>query len=164
MCSHQSTNSEIWKPYFDPDVFGMFLITNEWRMLFLVRILFQWELDELIRLHVLLLLLYRELLHVLLEVKGEVWTKISQNQFIKVGKLGNCQPKQVNIQIFLEEEYWIKTYIIVSVLWLHTGQREDTCTWWHCKTKTQENTLERPRQTKFRILEGTWLSKLRPHP
>uniref|UniRef100_A0A2K1R7N6 Uncharacterized protein n=1 Tax=Populus trichocarpa TaxID=3694 RepID=A0A2K1R7N6_POPTR len=36
---------------------------------FLVWILFQWELDESIRLHVLLLLLYRELLHVLLDVK-----------------------------------------------------------------------------------------------
>jgi len=38
-------------------------------VLFLVRILFQRELDELIRLRVLLLLLYRELLHVLLDVK-----------------------------------------------------------------------------------------------
>ncbi|KAG4109389.1 hypothetical protein ERO13_1Z050402v2 [Gossypium hirsutum] len=45
------------------------LITNEWQVLFLVWILFQWELDESIRLHVLLLLLYRELLHVLLDVK-----------------------------------------------------------------------------------------------
>jgi len=45
------------------------LITNERQVLFLVRILFQWELDESIRLHVLLLLLYRELLHVLLDVK-----------------------------------------------------------------------------------------------
>uniref|UniRef100_F6HRD9 Uncharacterized protein n=1 Tax=Vitis vinifera TaxID=29760 RepID=F6HRD9_VITVI len=43
------------------------LITNEWQVLFLVWILFQWELDESIRLHVLLLLLYRELLHVLLD-------------------------------------------------------------------------------------------------
>ncbi|KAJ7003020.1 hypothetical protein NC653_008298 [Populus alba x Populus x berolinensis] len=47
----------------------MLLITNEWQVLFLVWILFQWELDESIRLHVLLLLLYRELLHVLLDVK-----------------------------------------------------------------------------------------------
>ncbi len=45
------------------------LITNEWQVLFLVWILFQWELDESIRLHVLLLLLNRELLHVLLDVK-----------------------------------------------------------------------------------------------
>ncbi|PRQ32859.1 hypothetical protein RchiOBHm_Chr5g0051081 [Rosa chinensis] len=45
------------------------LITNEWQVLFLVWILFQWELDESIRLHVLLLLLYPELLHVLLDVK-----------------------------------------------------------------------------------------------
>ncbi|TYJ10382.1 hypothetical protein E1A91_A11G204400v1 [Gossypium mustelinum] len=45
------------------------LITNEWQVLFLVWILFQWELDESIRLYILLLLLYRELLHVLLAVK-----------------------------------------------------------------------------------------------
>ncbi|KAB2057914.1 hypothetical protein ERO13_A11G189033v2 [Gossypium hirsutum] len=45
------------------------LITNEWQVLFLVWILFQWELDESIRLYVLLLLLYWELLHVLLAVK-----------------------------------------------------------------------------------------------
>ncbi|KAF8006516.1 hypothetical protein BT93_K0725 [Corymbia citriodora subsp. variegata] len=32
-------------------------------------ILFQWKLDELIHLHVLLLLLYRELFHVLLDVR-----------------------------------------------------------------------------------------------
>jgi hypothetical protein len=39
-------------------------------MFFLVWILFQWKLDESIRLHVLLLLLYRKLLlHVLLGVK-----------------------------------------------------------------------------------------------
>ncbi|TYG49759.1 hypothetical protein ES288_D10G120000v1 [Gossypium darwinii] len=41
----------------------------QFQVLFLVWILFQWELDQLIRLHVLLLLLYRELLHVLLDVK-----------------------------------------------------------------------------------------------
>ncbi|KAF4399809.1 hypothetical protein G4B88_021023 [Cannabis sativa] len=45
------------------------LITNEWQVLFLVSILFQWEPYESIRLHVLFLLLYRELLHVLLDVK-----------------------------------------------------------------------------------------------
>ncbi|TYI61751.1 hypothetical protein E1A91_D10G195700v1 [Gossypium mustelinum] len=44
------------------------LITNEWQVFFLVWILFQWELDESIRLHVLLLLLYRELPHVSLIV------------------------------------------------------------------------------------------------
>lgn len=66
---HPLIRNLIWKPYFDPDVFGMPLITNEWQVLFLVWILFQWELDELIHLHVLLLLLYRELLHVLLDVK-----------------------------------------------------------------------------------------------
>ena len=66
---HPLIRNLIWKPYFDPDVFGMPLITNEWQVLFLAWILFQWELDELIRLHVLLLLLYRELLHVLLDVK-----------------------------------------------------------------------------------------------
>ncbi|KAG4126693.1 hypothetical protein ERO13_D10G172250v2 [Gossypium hirsutum] len=44
------------------------LITNEWQVFFLVWILFQWELDESICLHVLLLLLYRELPHVLLVV------------------------------------------------------------------------------------------------
>jgi len=32
-------------------VFGMLLITNEWQVFFLVWILFQWELDELIRLN-----------------------------------------------------------------------------------------------------------------
>ena len=44
-------------------------ITNEWQVFFLVQILFQRELDELIRLRVLLLLLYQELIHVLLDVK-----------------------------------------------------------------------------------------------
>ncbi|KAI3812648.1 hypothetical protein L1987_17360 [Smallanthus sonchifolius] len=48
------------------------LITNEWQVLFLVWILFQWGLDEWIYLHVLLLLLYPELLHVLLDVKHTV--------------------------------------------------------------------------------------------
>jgi hypothetical protein len=61
---HPPFQNSIWKPYFNLDVFGMLLITNEWQVLFLVWILFQWELDESIRLHVLLLLLYRELLHV----------------------------------------------------------------------------------------------------
>uniref|UniRef100_A0A2C9WLN3 Uncharacterized protein n=1 Tax=Manihot esculenta TaxID=3983 RepID=A0A2C9WLN3_MANES len=50
----------------------MSLITNEWRVLFLVWILFQWELDESICLHVLFLLLYRELLHILLEDKEKI--------------------------------------------------------------------------------------------
>ncbi|KVH99460.1 hypothetical protein Ccrd_022306 [Cynara cardunculus var. scolymus] len=47
----------------------MLLITNEWQVFFLVWILFQWELDESIHLHVLLLLLYPKLLHVLLDLK-----------------------------------------------------------------------------------------------
>ncbi|KAF4347709.1 hypothetical protein F8388_002426 [Cannabis sativa] len=47
------------------------LITNEWQVLFLVWILFQWEPDESIRLHVLFLLLYWELLHVLLDVASD---------------------------------------------------------------------------------------------
>ena len=62
-----STNSELnLKAIFRP---GRFRDAHEWQVLFLVWILFQWELDESIRLHVLLLLLYRELLHVLLDVK-----------------------------------------------------------------------------------------------
>ncbi|TYH49238.1 hypothetical protein ES332_D10G122200v1 [Gossypium tomentosum] len=46
-----------------------FLVALQFQVLFLVWILFQWELDQLIRLHVLLLLLYRELLYVLLDIK-----------------------------------------------------------------------------------------------
>ncbi|KAG4212984.1 hypothetical protein ERO13_A01G021350v2 [Gossypium hirsutum] len=55
------------------------LITNKWQVLFLVWILFQWELDESIHLHVLLLLLYQELLHVLLDVKQIVDLFLSQD-------------------------------------------------------------------------------------
>ena len=66
---HPLIRNLIWESYFDPNVFGMLLITNEWKVLFLVWILFQWELDESIHLHVLLLLLHYELLHVLLDVK-----------------------------------------------------------------------------------------------
>lgn len=44
-------------PCFVLDVFEMALITNEWQVLYLVWILFQWKFDELTYLHVLLLLI-----------------------------------------------------------------------------------------------------------
>ncbi|KAL4334454.1 hypothetical protein GQ457_07G020050 [Hibiscus cannabinus] len=65
---HPLIRNLIRKLYFDPDAFRILLMTNEWQVLFFVWILFQWELDELILLHVLLLPLYRELLHVLLDI------------------------------------------------------------------------------------------------
>ena len=59
--------------------------TNDWQVLFLGWILFQRELDELIRLRVLLLLLSRELLHVLLDVKQIV------DLFLCLGNLCSLQ-------------------------------------------------------------------------
>lgn len=76
----------IWKLYFDSDVFKMSPITNKWQLFFLVRIIFQRKLDELIRLHVLLLLLYRELLRVLFDVKQMVDLFLSEKLIVQTSK------------------------------------------------------------------------------